>query len=147
MAATQDMSSGQLAQLTFMRLNGYCRDWVRGRADTLLRSGQGMEAALRTAMVESMEWFPEVWLLIRAEDPQEWDVAEMRRLSVRVAEAAVNLRGDYIELLQSQLVDGMGLPEMVVEEVVLGGRGKGKGKGNAADFCPFSGKGHRLDDM
>ena len=44
-------------------------------------------------------------------------------------------------------VDEEAVDEEAVEELALQIKGKGKGKGKAPEFRPFSGKGHRLDDM
>jgi hypothetical protein len=172
MTALPQMSSAQLRIFYEGLPDGYCKEFVRGRADTLLRSGQSMTTAMQTAIVESIDYFPEVHLLLRGHLPRPFDDSD-RQVALLVAETAIQLRTDFIALRDTlepmrtdyialrddntalrQVVDGYQLSERLhrtgsayaAEEAVLEGKGKGKGKA-AADFRPFSGKGHRLDGM
>ena len=165
MTALPLMSSAQLRTAFESLPDGYCKDFVRGRADTLLRSGQSMTTAMQTAIVESIDYFPEVHLLLRGYLPRPFDDSD-RQVALLVAETAIQLRTvsialrDTLEQTQDdntelrQVVGGYQLSDRLrrtgsayaAEEAVLEGKGKGKGKA-AADFRPFSGKGHRLDGM
>ena len=87
------LSSAQLRQSFESLPQGYCKEFVRGRADQLLRQGQSMETAMQTAIFESFDHFPEVWVVIRAErtSPESWEPNDIG-LAVRAAVAAMEVR-------------------------------------------------------
>ena len=165
MTALPQMSSAQLRIFYEGLPDGYCKEFVRSRADTLLLSGQSMTTAMQTAIVESIDYFPEVHLLLRAHLPRPFDDSD-RQVALRVAETAIQLRTvsialrDTLEQTQDdntamrQVVGGYQLSDRLrrtgsayaAEEAVLEGKGKGKGQASA-EFRPFSGEGHRLDGM
>ena len=153
MTALPQMSSAQLRIFYEGLPDGYCKEFVRSRADTLLLSGQSMTTAMQTAIVESIDYFPEVHLLLRAHLPRPFDDSD-RQVALRVAETAIQLRTVAIELRDTLEQGQVQLSERLsrtgsgdaAEEAVLEGKGKGKGQASA-EFRPFSGEGHRLDGM
>ena len=126
MTALPLMSSAQLRTAFESLPDGYCKEFVRGRADTLLRSGQSMTTAMQTALWEAMDYFPEVFFLLRGDQPRPFDDSD-RQMALLVAETAMQLRTDYIALrdtLELMREDNIALRDTlaaVVDDQVLHG--------------------------
>ena len=145
------MVQGRSAQLrrTFEELPaGYGRDFVRGRADTLLRQGGSMEDAMEQALTEAARLFPEVMLIVRCKQDRPFERSDVFMIE-ETAMAAMELRQESIDwraaLASGEIVKGRGkgvTPEPSSDEEEAAPSGKGSGKG----FTAFSGSGHRMSD-
>ena len=118
---------------------GMCKDFVRGRTDNLLREGKTMEQAMTQAQKESLKYFPETWLRVRAMVPHPWEGSDTA-LAVQVAEEAEVLRSQVRELID-QRTQAEARIEQLEAEIRRSSGGKGEGKG----FVPFAGTGNTLD--
>ena len=80
------------ARKTFrMMPDGQCKTFVREYAEQLQRGGRHVEDAMKAAQMQSLEDFPETWVIIRGLQDQPWDANDIA-LALRSAEVAVQLR-------------------------------------------------------
>ena len=147
------MASSLSAQLrcTFEVMpSGRCKDFVRGRADNLLREGHSMEAALEKAFEESFTYFPEIWVIMRARQDLNWSVDDIQ-LAINSAVDAKTFHEEVLEwreaLERGEIVKGKGKgkgEEGIIFQGAAHAETNGKGKGK--DFSPFSGEGRCLNE-
>ena len=110
-------SSAQLRRSFEEMPPGYCKDFVRGRADNLLREGHSMVDAMAKALAESLTYFPEVWVLMRGLQDRNWSPNDIQ-IALQSAAEAMDLRREAIDWRQAKAEER--------GEIV---KGKGKGKG------------------
>ena len=108
------------ARRTFrMMPDGQCKTFVREYAEQLQRGGRHVEDAMKAAQMQSLEDFPETWVIIRGLQDRPWDANDIA-LALRSAEVAVQLR----QALTNAVHGDEQRPTSTVE--------KGAGKGFAA---------------
>jgi hypothetical protein len=80
------------ARRTFrMMPDGQCKSFVREYAEQLQRAGRPVEDAMQEAQRQSLEDYPETWVIVRGLQGRPWDANDIA-LALRSAEVAVQLR-------------------------------------------------------
>ena len=118
------------ARRTFrMMPDGQCKSFVREYAEQLQRAGRHVEDAMQAAQWQSLEDYPETWVIMRGMRSRPWDANDIA-LALRCADMAAQLR----QALTSTVHGAEQRPGDHME--------KGSGKG----FVAFRGSGHSLGE-
>ena len=121
------------ARRTFrMMPDGQCKTFVRKYAEQLQRGGRHVEDAMKAAQMQSLEDFPETWVILRGMQERPWDADDIA-LALRSAQMAVQLR-------QSLTSAAHGVELHPERPDVRAAKGAGKG------FRPFQGAGQSLGE-
>ncbi len=121
------------ARRTFrMMPDGQCKAFVREYAEQLQREGWRVEDAMQAAQRQSIEDYPETWVIIRGMQHGPWDANDIA-LALRSAQTAVQLR-------QSLTDAAHGDEQRPERPDVRAAKGAGKG------FVPFQGAGRSLGE-